>query len=73
MWSIKFACSFWWFVVWTCYEKSSLVLTNNENKFKDLGFISVKFAQTSLEACITWPKESSIYVDNFDFWQWKNL
>jgi hypothetical protein len=54
-------------MLWTCYEQGSLVLTNDETKFKNLGFISVKFAQTSLGACITWPKKSSIYVANFDF------
>jgi hypothetical protein len=29
---------------------------------KDLGLVSVKSMQTSLQACITWPKKSSMLI-----------
>jgi hypothetical protein len=31
--------------------------TNDDNISKDLTSINVKFAQTSLQSCITWPKK----------------
>jgi hypothetical protein len=37
-------------------NKTIQYATNVENISKDLGLISLKFAQTSFQACSTWPK-----------------
>jgi len=47
-------------MLWACNEQSnSICKVTNDKVFKDLGMVNINYVQTSLQAFMTWPKNSS--------------
>lgn len=47
-------------MLWACNEQSnSICKVTNDKVFKDFGMINIKYVQTSFQAFMTWPKNSS--------------
>ncbi len=46
---------------WSCFFKGMLIEQIDENVCKNFKYVSIKFAQTYMQKCVTWPKKSKNY------------
>jgi hypothetical protein len=42
---------------WSCFFQCMLIEQINENVCKNLKYVYIRFAQTYMQKCITWPKK----------------
>jgi hypothetical protein len=51
---------------WSCFFQGMFIEQINENVCENLKYLSIKFAQTYMQKCITWPKKSESCSQEWD-------
>jgi hypothetical protein len=51
---------------WSCFFQGMFIEQINENVCENLKYLSIKFAQTYMQKCITWPKKSENCSQEWD-------